>query len=251
MLKLPSSFKVEEVPNHLFNVHNINSISKKYPELRQKSKAPTFALTFQGTSHTLVKNIGFTQEEAEEIEQNYHKLYEVSDQWVQDRIKQAAKDGYAEAAFGLKIRVPLLKQVLYGSSSMPPAAAAEARTLGNAISGQSYGLLNNRAANEFMQKVWASRHRYDVLPCAQIHDAQYYLVRDDIEVVEWVNRELIKSMQWQELPEIQHDQVKLGAALDLFYNGWHQPITLPNNASIMEILKLAKEGAAEYDKVTY
>ena len=245
MLKLPSSFKVEEVPNHLFNVHNINSISKKYPELRQKSKAPTFALTFQGTSHTLVKNIGFTQEEAEEIEQNYHKLYEVSDQWVQDRIKQAAKDGYAEAAFGLKIRVPLLKQVLYGSSSMPPAAAAEARTLGNAISGQSYGLLNNRAAIEFQAKVWTSKYRYDVFLVALVHDACYLIMRDDLEVVEWVNRELIKSMQWQELPEIQHDQVKLGAALDLFWPDWAHPITLPNGADQETIKKLCQEAQAE------
>ena len=245
MLKLPSSFKAEEVPNHLFNVHNINSISKKYPELRQKSKAPTFALTFQGTSHTLVKNIGFTQEEAEEIEQNYHKLYEVSDQWVQDRIKQAAKDGYAEAAFGLKIRVPLLKQVLYGSSSMPPAAAAEARTLGNAISGQSYGLLNNRAAIEFQAKVWASKHRYDVFLVALIHDAIYLIMRDDIEVVEWVNRELIKSMQWQELPEIKHNQVKLGAALDLFWPDWAHPITLPNDADQSTIKRLCLEAKTD------
>ncbi|MCA9912038.1 MAG: hypothetical protein KC496_01760 [Anaerolineae bacterium] len=248
MLKLPSSFKVEEVPNHLFNVHNINSISKKYPELRQKSKAPTFALTFQGTSHTLVKNIGFTQEEAEEIEQNYHKLYEVSDQWVQDKIKQAAKNGYAEAAFGLKIRVPLLKQVLYGSSSMPPAAAAEARTLGNAISGQSYGLLNNRAANAFMKKVWASKYRYDIKPVALIHDAIYLLIRDDIEVVEWVNRELIECMSWQELPEIQHPTVKIGAALDLFWPDWAHPITLPNNANKATIFRICQETKGELMK---
>jgi hypothetical protein len=47
-------------------------------------------------------------------------------------------------------------------------------------------------------------------------------------------------MQWQELPEIQHPTVKLGAALDLFIDGWHKPITLPNNANVDEIINLLK-----------
>ena len=33
-------------------------------------------------------------------------------------------------------------------------ASQEARTAGNALSGQSYGLLNNRAIIAFMKKVW-------------------------------------------------------------------------------------------------
>ena len=194
-------------------------------------------------------NLGWEEAKAKAIETAYHELYKVSDAYVQSRLMQASKDGYVEVAFGLRVRTPLLKQVIFNGAKMPYEAAAEGRTAGNAL-GQSYGLLNNRAAVEFMQKVWASPYRYDIKPVALIHDAIYLLIRDDVRVVDWANRELIKSMQWQELPEIQHPTVKLGAALDLFYNGWHQPITLPNNATAEEILKLAKEGAAEYDKVT-
>lgn len=248
MLELTTGFEIKEIPNHIFNVAQINSISKKYPELRQKSKAPTFALTFQGTAHTLVNNVGFSLEEAKEIEKNYHDLYQVSDQWVQSKIEQAHTLGYSVAAFGLRVRTPLLKQVVYGSSRSPYEAAAEARTLGNAISGQSYGLLNNRSANEFMAKVRASKYRLDIRPVAQIHDAQYYLIRDDIEVVEWANRELIKSMQWQELPEIQHDTVKLGAALDIFWPSWAKATTLPNNADRETILKVCRETKAEINQ---
>lgn len=122
-------------------------------------------------------------------------------------------------------------------------AEAEGRTAGNAL-GQSYGLLNNRAANDFMKKVWASKFKYDIKPVALIHDAIYLLIRDDLEVVEWANAELIKSMQWQELPEIQHDQVKLGAALDIFWPDWSNGITLPNGAEAQEILKVCKEAQA-------
>lgn len=235
MLELSQDYQITEISNQEFNVTQINSISKKYPKWRQLSKAPTFALTFAGTYHTLMSNCGFSLEDAKSIEERYHKLYAVSDAWVYEKIKQAHTDGYSLGAFGLRIRAPLLKQVVHGASNSPYEAAAEARTLGNAISGQSYGLLNNRAAVEFFQKVWASPYRHKILPVALIHDAIYILIADDIEVVEFANRELIKSMRWQELPEIQHPTVKLGAALDIFYPSWAYPITLPNDASQAEI----------------
>lgn len=244
MLEASATPIVKEISNQEFNVGQINSISKKYPKLRQLSKAPTFALTFAGTAHTLVNNCGFSLEDAKAIESKYHHLYAVSDQWVQAQIEKAHKDGYSLGAFGLRIRTPLLKQVIYGAPKMPYEAAAEARTLGNAISGQSYGLLNNRAAVDFMKKVWASPYRLDIRPVALIHDAIYILVKDRVDVVEWANRELIKSMQWQELPEIQHPTVKLGAAIDIFWPSWAHATTIPNDAdqeTIINICKATKE----------
>lgn len=183
----------------------------------------------------MMSNLGWPEDKAKAIEANYHTLYKVSDDYVASRLAQASKDGYVEVAFGLRVRTPLLAQVMWGGAKMPYQAAAEGRTAGNAL-GQSYGLLNNRAAVDFFRKVWASKYRYDILPVALIHDAIYILVRDALEVVEWANRELIKSMQWQELPEIQHDTVKLGAALDLFWPSWATATTLPNNADRQTIL---------------
>lgn len=198
-----------------------------------------FALTYQGTWHTLVKNLGWSETKAKAVEANYHQLYKQSDIYIQDRLKQASKDGYVTVAFGLRVRTPLLGQVLFGAPKMPFEAAAEGRTAGNAM-GQSYGLLNNRAAVDFMQKVWASKHRLDILPVALIHDAIYLLIRDNIEVVDWANRELIQAMQWQELPEIQHPTVKLGAALDIFWPSWAKATTLPNDADQATIINICK-----------
>ena len=246
MLELHEDPDVEEISNQDFNIGQINSISQKYGSLRGKSKGPTFALTFQGTWSTLVRNIGFPEEEAKEIEKNYHELYKQSDAWVQERIYQAHLQGYSEGAFGLRIRTPLLSQVMWGRGKVPHEAQAEARTLGNAISGQSYGMLNNRAAVAFMKKVWASPYRNDIKIVALIHDAIYLMIRDDLPVVAWVNKHLIDEMRWQELPEIQHDTVKLGAALDIFYNGWHQPITLPNDCDDVTILEMCNKVAQEY-----
>lgn len=229
----------------LDSVVSVNSIAKTHGDLRQLSKAPTFALTYQGTWVTLVRNVGFSKELAQSIEANYHELYKVSDEYVQSRLKQACSDGYVDVAFGLRLRTPLLSQVDYDYLEMMPAAAAESRTAGNAL-GQSYGLLNNRAAVAFMKKVWASEFRYDILPVALIHDAIYLHIRDDIRVVKFVNDNLIKEMQWQELPEIQHETVKIGAALDIFWPNWANAITIENNSTEQEIIDICKKGKADY-----
>lgn len=237
-------FKVQLTHIDLDDPKSVNSITTTHPELRQKSKSPTFALTYQGTWHTLVNNLGFPEDEAKMIEANYHELYKVSDEYIQKRLEnEASKLGYVTVAFGLRLRTPLLAQVVWGSPKVPYEAIAEGRTAGNAM-GQSYGLLNCRAAVEFMRKVWASKYRYDIKPICLIHDAIYILIRDDVRVVEWANRELIKSMQWQELPELQHDTVKLGAALDIFWPTWADSITLPNEASQEEIRRLCDEAHA-------
>lgn len=221
------------------DVNSVNSITTKYKKYRQDSKTITFAAQYGGTYITFMNN-GFSKQDALEIEANYHELYKVSDLWVNEKIKHCASVGYATSAFGLRIRTPLLKQIMFNTASMPQSALAEARSVGNAISGQSYGLLNNRATNAFMNKVWKSKFRYSILPVGQIHDATYFLIKDELETLEWANKHLIEEMEWQELPEIQHPDVHLGAALDVFKEGWHKPITLPNNATQTEIKELLK-----------
>jgi len=219
---------------------SVNQLKKQDHPLRQDSKAPTFLLTYGGTYHGMMSNLGWDKEKSQAIEANYHELYVVSDDYIQKRLHQAAKDGFVDVAFGLRVRTPLLKQVIFGSSQMPYEAAAEGRTAGNAM-GQSYGLLNNRAAVAFMQKVWASKYRHDIKPVGLIHDAIYLLIRDDVNVVEWANRELIAAMQWQELPEIQHPTVKLGAALDIFWPTWAHATTLPNEADRQTIINVCNQ----------
>ncbi|MFP3645209.1 DNA polymerase [Paraburkholderia sp. SIMBA_054] len=211
-------------------VVSINSIETKYKDLRQESKAPTFALTYQGTWKTLMTNCGFSMEKAQMIEGKYKALYKVSIDWVQAKLDQASKDGYVTAAFGLRVRTPLLAQVIRGTSKTPHEAEAEGRTAGNAL-GQSWCLLNSRANMEFMQKVRQSKHRLDIRPCAQIHDAGYYLIRDDIDALLYTNEHLVKAVQWQDHPDIEHPEVKLGGELSIFYPSWDSEITLPNGAS--------------------
>ena len=228
----------DQVPHiDLTDPDSVNTLKNTHKHLRQDSKAPTFLLTYGGTYHGMMSNLGWPEDMAKRIEANYHELYKESDEYVRRRLEQASKDGYVTVAFGLRVRTPMLAQVVFGGTKMPYEAAAEGRTAGNAM-GQSYGLLNNRAAVDFMIKVWASPYRLDIKPIGLIHDAIYILIKDQVEIVEWANRELILSMRWQELPEIQHPTVKLGAALDIFWPSWATATTLPNDADKETLIKV-------------
>ncbi len=223
------------------DIHNtlagINSIETKYPTLRQKSKGPTFLLTYGGTHHGLVNTIGLPVDQAKKIEENYHELYEASDKWVEDKIAEASRVGHVTGAFGLRLRTPILQQVLLGRRSTPHEAKGEARTAGNML-GQSYGLLNNRAAAEFQRRCLNSEYKYMIMPIAHIHDAQYFIVKNHLGCIRWFNKNLVECMQWQDLPEIQHPDVHLGGDVALFHPNWAYPITLPNDASKRAILRI-------------
>ncbi len=216
------------------NVASINSIQTLYKQLRQDSKIPTFSLTYAGTYITIMKSQGWSEEKSKKIEQSYHELYKVSTQWVAAKLDQAMIDGYVTVAFGLRLRTPLLKQVIRGTRKTPHEAEAEGRTAGNAM-GQSWCLLNSRAGSEFMGKVRKSQYRLDIKPCAQIHDAQYFLVRDNIDIVKYANDNVVKACQWQNHPDIAHPDVKLGGEFSIFYPSWDKEFTIPNNASDEQI----------------
>jgi DNA polymerase-1 len=229
---------IEEISATAHDVARINSVEKLYPAERQSSKTPTFALTYQGTTHTLIKKSGFPEAVAQQIYDRFHNFYRVSDAWVASRLDMASRVGYVTVAFGLRLRTPLLQQVVRGTSRTPREAEAEGRSAGNAL-GQSYCLLNTRAGVEFNAKVRRSKHRLDIRPCAQIHDAQYFLIRDTPEPVLFTNEHLVKAVQWQEDPLIWHDKVKITGELSIFYPNWAWEMGIENDATEADLAEAA------------
>ncbi|QIG70522.1 DNA polymerase I protein [Rhizobium phage RHph_N38] len=228
------------------SVDSINSIKDKYPKERQDSKVPTFSLTYAGTYITIMASCGFTRELAQQIERNYHVLYAHSDKWVADKLDAATRDGYVTVAFGLRVRTPLLAQVIRGTKGTPHEANAEGRTAGNAL-GQSWCLLNSRAGSEFMGKVRRSKFRLDIKPCAQIHDANYLLIRDNLETLCFTNEHLVAASEWQDHPDIKHPDVGLGGEVSVFYPDWSKECVIPNHASpekIQEVISKHMEKLA-------
>ena len=233
----------EQMPDIEDTVESINSIQHKYKSLRSDSKAPTFLLTYGGTYMGLMKNCGFPEEKAKLTEKRYHDLYVVSDMWVQAKLDEAAKTGYVTAAFGLRVRTPLLAQVLRGTCKTPYEAEAEGRTAGNAL-GQSWCLLNNRAGSEFMRKVRTSEFRLDIRPCIHIHDAQYFMIRDNMDTLQYTNKHLVEAVNWQDHPDIAHPEVGLGGELSLFYPTWANEIEIPNHATPEEVHQIIQKAFA-------
>lgn len=231
----------DQMPDIINTVESINSIAKKYKHLRQDSKEPTFALTYQGTWKTLMVNQGWTKEKSMEVEAKYHELYVESDKWIASKLDQACKDGYVTVAFGLRVRTPLLAQVIRGSRSTPAAAEGEGRTAGNAL-GQSWCLLNSRASKELMAKVRAHPEmRLKIRPCAHIHDAQYWLVSDEIHVIQWLNHHVVEAVNWQDHPDIEHPDVGLGGELSVFWPSWAHEAVIPNDATEEEIFAVVSD----------
>lgn len=251
MLTIPDMIdSISEVSASEHDVSRVNSIQTLYKDQRQDSKTPTFLLTYGGTYLGMMAQCSFTEEKAKLIEERYHVLYKESDAWVQAKLDEASRTGYITAAFGLRVRTPLLKQVIRGTSRTPHEAEAEGRTAGNAL-GQSWCLLNSRAWVEFMRKVRAHKdYRTLVRPCAQIHDAGYALIKDDIDLLMWFNKHLVKAVQWQDHPDIIHDIVKLGGEVSIFHPNWSHEVEIPNGADEATIheaigkhlLKLAEKG---------
>jgi DNA polymerase-1 len=219
------------------DVNSINSIKKDHPKERSKSKAPSFALQYQGTYITLMNNCGFSENEAKSIEKNYQIMYAVAIKWAADHIERAKDLGYVPLAFGGRLRTPLLAK---SGKRLSYPAQSEGRSAGNALT-QSYCILTLRAFNEFMERVWASEYKYDILPAITIHDAIYLVFRNNIKLAAWVNKNLIECMAWNELEELQHPVIKISSSMDIYFEDWSHEVGIPKGASAEEIGQVCRD----------
>ena len=214
----------------------INSIADKYPELRRRSKGPTFALQYMGTAYTLHKHTGFPMDQAIKIEKAFHELYKVSGEFNELNKQFMEEHGYVQCAFGLKLRTPIISQCILGNSKTPYEADKEARSANNAIT-QSWGMLLNRAMNATNARIEEAGYSTDILPCNMIHDAGYFLVKDEPECVKFLNDVLIEEMEWNDNDTIRSTDVPMKASLDIG-KSWDKLIQLKNNATLKEVHEL-------------
>tara|TARA_R110002020_G_scaffold94362_2_gene227166 strand:- start:981 stop:3395 length:2415 start_codon:yes stop_codon:yes gene_type:complete len=196
------------------NVDSINSIQTKYPELRRKSKGPTFALQYMGTAHTLHKRTGFPKDQAKQIYDAFHELYKVSGDFNDQNRKFMEEHGYVECAFGLKLQTPIITKCIMGNSITPYEADKEARSANNAVT-QSWGMLLNRAMNATNKRIEEAGYGTDILPCNMIHDAGYFIVRDTPEHIKFLNDVLIEEMEWNDDDAIRSTDVPMCAQLEI------------------------------------
>lgn len=233
------AFFPEELPDLDKNdPEQVNSIKTNYPKIRDRAKAPSFALQYSGTWVTIQRTLGCSKEKAMAIEVAYHELYSGLAAFAKENEKHAMAKGYVNCAFGLRLRTPLLAKCKSGAD-LSSEAAASSRSANNATT-QSWGMLTNRAIIDFRNRLSNSEFRDSVRLINTIHDAIYLLVKNDISTIKFVNDNLIDCMSWQEDPAIQSDKVKLGAELDIG-KSWAKQISLKNNVSANEIQEFLTE----------
>jgi DNA polymerase I len=224
---------MKKITKEEYLVGVINSIATKYPDLRYDSKAPTFALQYMGTAFTLHKRSGFPMPQAIAIENSFHELYAVSDEFNERNKQFMIEHGYIECAFGLKLRTPIIAKCVMGTSKTPYEADREVRSANNAVT-QSWGMLLNRAMIAVNRRIEASKYRFDIFPVNMIHDAGYFKFREDPKVIQFLNNVLIEEMQWNDHDKIRSTEVPMMASLEIG-KSWDKQFELPNNASIEEI----------------
>ena len=218
---------------------SINKLKDEAKDLRQESKSYTFGLNYGQEAPGMAKKQGIPIEKAIDIVNGYKDLYKELVEWNETNKKFMQKNGYVEGCWGHKVNTPLIKMSLINSALTPTQVKAEFRSANNAIT-QSYGMLTTIAGYRFQDALFKSKYRYKVLLINQIHDAIYLLMKNEPEVIEWVNNTLISIMGIMDEPKLIDAPVKLESELDIGVS-WDKQITLKNNMNQEEIKEYVKE----------
>jgi len=228
------------------SVEDINRFKKEQKDIRDQAKAPSFALQYGGTWKTLVTNIGLPEDVARAIEIGYHELYSGLGDFTKKNTEFGSEHGFVECAFGLRLRTPILAKTLVGKESTPYEAASEGRSASNAVT-QSWGQLMNRALIATEKRLKGSGFEDKIFAANTIHDAGYFIIKNEPEVIKWLNDTLTEEMRWNAHPSIYSEEVLMEAELDIG-KSWDKQYTLKNHLSVKEIEEFLIEHGLNEEK---
>jgi len=169
------------------SVESINSIKTLAKDLRQSSKAVTFALLFGGGINPIMKVLKCSKQKAEEIYEAYMNFYPELAEFAQETLRMAKQNGYVTGFFGLKLRAPNIK------AEDTEATSSMGRTLNN-MRIQSGALLTMQAIANLQKEVEEENLQSDIKIHATIYDSIYLQCRKTEKALAFVNRNLIKNM---------------------------------------------------------
>ena len=192
--------------------------NKALKAIRQKSKQPTFGMNYGAYPKKLVGYLKCALEVAQAIWNKYHhELYPGVTKMREEIVLPTVKaNGRIHLGLGC-----------YMNSSEPEA---EIRTLFNACS-QFWSILTLLTINKFNHHVDANELSEDVKVISSIYDSIYILVRDDVELIKWVN-DLIIPILTKDF--IEDQTIPNQCIAEIGYN-WYDTIKIENNASLEEI----------------
>lgn len=226
---------------------SINRIQDEAPYWRQASKPVGFLKQYGGGAGKILETVKresgklklpiiVDMARANEISDKYDELYSGLAKFAEQNTRNAKRDGYITGAFGLRLRTPRI------GSKDSGLASSEARSSSNAVT-QSWGMITSRAMNAMQQSIEADGMTNQVRIINQIHDCNYFLIRDNVEAVSYANALVTKEMsEWHFIPG---HAIGLPSELDIGPT-WADQHTLKNDATkedIQSILNTINEGA--------
>lgn len=165
---------------------------KKYKDYRQKAKVVNFALIYGGTKHTLVRNFGFAELEAESLIEGYFEAYPKVAQWMRAVYDQLEEHGcvvYPE--YGYVKRMDAAKPKDRWDKEGMRQYKAALRTCQNALI-QGYSAFVVKEAIVKMTRRFA-QEGLDAQVIYQVHDEVGVLAR--LEHAPRVSRVMLETMQ--------------------------------------------------------
>jgi len=168
---------------------------------------------------------------------SYWDLYKEIKWFNNEAVMEAKKTGYVTSeCTGLRLKVPFL------NSRDEYRQEKEKRVIGN-FKIQSFNFLTLRALNRMQKWIESEGLQQVVLIVNQIHDAIYFRIRNDSELIKLVNDKLIEVMC---IPYRDDMPIPLEAELDIGFN-WKDMVTLPNNCDVAKIDELVDDAKQLHD----
>lgn len=187
--------------------------NKTLKELRQRGKAVTFKLAYQGMADADRGGVI-----TEEMYQNYHNnLYPGVRKYIDEYVLPTAKQN-KKLHLGLGF---------YINTKNPDE---DYRTLHNATI-QFWSILSILAINEMHRRIDAAGYQDRVKVISSIYDSIYLEVLDDPVIIQWTNNNLIECMVKDFMP---NQRIKNESESEIGYD-WATLKGIPNNATIDQI----------------
>jgi len=195
--------------------------NKTLKAIRQRGKAPSFALQYGAYPKKIAESIKCSYEEAQNIFDMYHNaLYPNVTRYREQQILPAAEqNGQVHLGLGCIIQTDDPEK--------------DARTIVNATS-QYWSILTLLTINKLHQQIDKAGLQEDIKIVASVYDSVYFEIREDPHTIKWLNDTLIPIMV---APFIVDQKVPNLADLELGLD-WYDLHLLPNNSDLGTITSL-------------
>jgi len=197
--------------------------NKNIKEIRQDGKPVTFGLSYGAYPQKVSDTIGCTLEVAQGIFDAYHnEMFPGITEFREVITEEAKLEGYTHLGLGCR---------LYTSD-----VGKEVRTLFNANS-QFWSILTLLTINKLHSLIDDAGYTDDIKCISTIYDSIYFIVKEDAEIIQWLNNVLIEVMCVDYLV----DQRVPNTAESEIGRNWSNLVELSNKATLGEIAYKLKE----------